>query len=150
MPRGATGFWDHGSDPLPETDPRVFARICHEAARRAGGRVEKITPPGVTPNFHLATLARSGHRLALLGLRHLPLVAIAECSPDNSVSVTFVDDLAVREALELATPFRLLTLGELGTPVSLADLSGLAPAGLRQIASWKPETVGELLFNYWD
>jgi hypothetical protein len=110
----------------------------------------KITPPGVTPNFHLAALARPGDRLALLGHRHVPLLAVAESSADNSGLVTFVDDPAVREALALPTPFRLLTLDELDTPVSLADLSGLASAELGQIASWKPETVGELLFNYWD
>jgi hypothetical protein len=97
VPRGATGFWDQGSDPLPETDPRAFARICYEVARRIGGRVVKITPPAVTPNFHLATLARPEHRLALLGHRHLPLLAVAESSADNSGSATFVNDPAVRE-----------------------------------------------------
>lgn len=68
----------------------------------------------------------------------------------NSGSVTFVDDSLLREVLQPVEPFRLLTLDDLGTLVSLADLSGLAEAELRQIASWSPQTVGELLFNYWD
>jgi hypothetical protein len=30
------------------------------------------------------------------------------------------------------------------------DLSALTAPELEQIAFWKPQTVGELLFNYWD
>ena len=34
--------------------------------------------------------------------------------------------------------------------MALVDLSALDRAERDQIVHWKPETVGELLFNHWD
>ena len=150
LPRGVTGFRDRRSEPLPETDPRIFAAICHEAARASGGRVGTITPPGPTPNFHRATIIRGEDQPALLGRQHVPLLVIAQSPAAGTSPMTFVEDSHIHPALILSAPFRLLTLNELQAPLHLADLSALAPAELEQISYWRPGTVGELIFNYWD
>jgi hypothetical protein len=151
LPRGVTGFRNRRSEPLPETDPRVFATICHQVARTTGGRAGTIKQPGVTPNFHSAVIDHGGKQTMLLGHQHAPFLATAAPS-SGAASITFIDDLDIRAALDLNPPpaFRLLTLAELQAPLNLVDCSALDHAELEQINDWKPDTAGELIFNYWD
>lgn len=58
------------------------------------------------------------------------------------------DDL--KDALPPWSPFQVLTSSDLELPLGAADTSALDDAEHREIAYWRPETVGELLFNYWD
>ncbi|MBB6350200.1 hypothetical protein FHU36_006772 [Nonomuraea muscovyensis] len=147
-PRGATGFRDQGTEQLPSMDPRVFASVCHQAARLVRGRVLEITPPGVTPDFHTAVIRSGELSAAVLGHMHLPYIALARVPVGH---VVFVDDWSDLEvALTSSGTFRLLTRSELETPIDLIDTSYLDGAERRQIAYWKPETLGELMFNYWD
>ncbi|MEU9235979.1 hypothetical protein [Streptomyces subrutilus] len=46
--------------------------------------------------------------------------------------------------------FRLLDIEELNTPLASADTSELAEAERKQVGYWRPGTVGELMFNWWD
>jgi hypothetical protein len=46
--------------------------------------------------------------------------------------------------------FRLLDVEELSTPLATADTSELTEAELEQVRYWRPSTVGELMFNWWD
>jgi hypothetical protein len=151
LPRGVTGFRSRRSGPLPETDPRAFARICHAAAGATGGRPGAITPPGITPNFHSCLIAYGQEEVMLLGHQHVPFLATAAPAPAGA-SVTFIHDPRLHNALTLSPPdpFLLLTLGQLQAPLHLIDCTALDRAELHQISSWKPATAGELIFNYWD
>jgi hypothetical protein len=151
LPRGVTGFRDGRSEQLPETDPRAFATICHQVARTTGARLGTIRRPGVTPSFHRAVLAYGEEQVMLLGQRHVPFLATALPGPAGA-RIVFVDDQRIHAVLpcNLPAPFRLLTLGELQAPLDLIDCTALDQAELKQISYWKPGTVGELLFNYWD
>lgn len=151
LPRGVTGFRDRRSEPPPETDPRSFATICHEAARATGGRAGAITRAGITPNFHSAVIAYGQEQVILLGHQHAPFLATAAPAA-GSTPITFVDDPRIHAALSLSppAPFRLLTLRELHAPLDLTDLTALDHAELEQISYWRPGTAGELIFNYWD
>ena len=151
LPRGVTGFRDRRSEPLPETDPRAFATICHEVARAAGGTARAIKRPGLTPNFHSAVIVRGGEQVMLLGHQHVPFLATA-APASGTGPVTFIDDPGIHAVLNMNPPpaFRLLTLAELQTPLNLVDCSALDRAELEQITYWKPATAGELIFNYWD
>ncbi|TWP47918.1 hypothetical protein FKR81_30025 [Lentzea tibetensis] len=136
LPRGATGFW-HASQECPGTvDARVFRALCHDAARRAGATVTYYTEPGVTPNFHRVD---TGASIAVVCHELLPLVALMS-------EQTFVDD----PKWTFDAPFQLLSKEVLDTPVSAADLSELHEVELKQIANWQPETIGQLIFNWWD
>lgn len=151
LPRGVTGFRSHRSDPLPETDPRIFTGICHAAARMSGSRLGAITRTGGIPNFHSALITRGGEQVMLLGHQHVPFVATALPTTSGD-TITFVDDVHIHEALALSlpAPFRLLTLRELHAPLDRIDCTALDKAELSQISFWKPATAGELIFNYWD
>jgi hypothetical protein len=151
LPRGVTGFRDRRSGPLPETDPRAFATICHEAARATGGRAGAITRAGITPNFHSAVITYGQEQVMLLAHQHAPFLAIAAPVAGNAL-ITFAHDPRIHAALSLSppAPFRLLTLAELQAPLDLTDLTALDHTELEQISYWRPGTAGELIFNYWD
>ncbi|GAA1292138.1 hypothetical protein Psi02_49370 [Planotetraspora silvatica] len=148
LPRGATGFRDRGTEPLPLTDTRGFASVCYEAARLVGARVLEIAPPGVTPSFHTAVMKCGELTVGVLGHMHLPFIAIAEVPTGGVVFIDGCDDL--EEALRASGAFRLLTRDELETPIGLIDTSDLDTAERNEIGFWKPANLGELLFNYWD
>lgn len=151
LPRGVTGFRGRQSEPLPETDPRAFAAICHQAARATGGRAGVITRAGITPNFHSAVIAYGQEQVMLLAHKHAPFLATAAPGA-GSAPITFADDPRIHAALSQSppAPFRLLTLRELQAPLDLTDLTALDHAELEQISYWRPGTAGELIFNYWD
>ena len=133
LPRGATGF----SSSSFSVDVRTFNTLGYSV-----GPVVSFQPAGVTPNVHLLTLRDVGvvcHQL-------LPLIAFVAV-PLVDYSLTFVSrpDLA-----PFFPGFEALTADALATPASRADLSLLALPERRQIRYWRPATVGEILFNYWD
>ncbi|MBE3014918.1 hypothetical protein IL992_37975 [Microbispora sp. NEAU-D428] len=85
---------------------------------------------------------------AVLGHMHLPVLAIAQVPADGVIICESCDSL--EEALRSLDAFQVLTSTDLNTPIGLIDTSNLDRAERNQIADWKPQTLGELLFNYWD
>lgn len=150
LPAGATGF-----GPLPgrkaRADTRSFLTACYEAARRTGGQFASTSRAGVTPNFHTAEISYDGEEFAVLRHSWLPLLALAR-PHDSAPSRTpaFTDYPSLANALTEITGMGVLTAAELHTPLARTDLSQLTPAEHRQISYWKPATLGDLLFNFWD
>jgi hypothetical protein len=149
LPPGATGF-----GPAPRGgsgDIQAVIAACYHAARQTGGSVSETATPGVTPNFYTITVEYPGHAVAVLKHRLLPLLAIAEPRPaGDSGPITFIDQPDLATAIADTSGLEVLAQEQLGTPVSRADLTGLDPDEHQQINYWKPATVGELLFNFWD
>ena len=137
LPRGATGF----TSCSPPVDVRAFKSLGYSV-----GPVVSFQPAGVTPNFHLLTLRLPTGDLGVVCHELLPLIAFVTV-PLVDFSLAFVS----RPDLTPSFPgFEALTPDALDTPVSRADLSLLDPAEHRQIRYWRPATIGEILFNYWD
>jgi hypothetical protein len=44
----------------------------------------------------------------------------------------------------------IATLEELSRPIAKTDLDQLDRAEIEQVKYWKPHTIGELAFNWWD
>ncbi|MFF0095113.1 hypothetical protein ACFYSF_34980 [Streptomyces canus] len=148
--RGATGFWGHGDDPLPQVDVGAFKTACHAVARSIRATVGEVTPAGVTPNFHTVLITAPGIRSAVLCHEVLPVVACAAGPPQVGAPLMYATaPPAWGDAFELGG-FRLLDIEELSTPLAAADTSELAEADLEQVRYWRPSTVGELMFNWWD
>ncbi len=149
LPPGSTGF-TAGGTAGPVVDQRAFVAACHHAARLLGGRVTATTTADVTPNFHTAGIVHGDRRVAVLRHAVTSLGALARPLPVGDMSVEFVDDPELADALSPIADFRLLTRAELSLPLSTADTSDLHPAEHAQIRHWQPATVGALLFNHWD
>ncbi|TDC79261.1 hypothetical protein E1193_19380 [Micromonospora sp. KC606] len=147
LPPGATGF---NPQPGTQADLRAFTTVCHHAAHAIGATVTGVTPAGVTPNFHTVDIAEAPHHIAVLRHTTLPFIAFARPLANGDVMVMFVDHPDLAAALTNLTDAQALTTEQLQTSLSQVDLSALSPHEHDQINYWKPTTVGELLFNFWD
>lgn len=152
LPRGATGFWDARAGTVARTDVRAFRTAVHTAAQQVAGQVEGFEPAGVTPNFHLMVVRmRRDDRVGVVCHQLLPWLALARPPEDGSMEpLAFRSEPELATALELVPPFRVLDLPFLNTPLERLDLSTLDRGERSEIAFWKPVTLGELVFNWWD
>jgi hypothetical protein len=107
--------------------------------------------PGPTPNFYVGLLRYPERELAVVGHELLPLLAIARPPAEvDAGPLRFAEAPELAKALARNSPFRVLGIDELATSLGDVDLSLLADDERQQIRYWKPPTIGELLFNYWD
>ncbi|MFC8616506.1 hypothetical protein ACFT9M_08830 [Micromonospora purpureochromogenes] len=148
LPAGATGFGVRSHD--PDGDLRSFRTVCHDAAQRTGSSVTSCMAADVTPSFHTVVVVRGDRAVALLRHTLLPLVALARPRCVGDAGVAFVDDATLAAALAEVSGLRVLSVAQLHTPLSRVDLTALTADEHTQLAYWKPDTVGDLLFNFWD
>ncbi|MEU5563422.1 hypothetical protein [Micromonospora musae] len=147
LPPGATGF---NPPPGAQADLSAFTAVCHHAARAIGATVAGVTPAGVTPNFHTVDVADAQHHIAVLRHTALPFIAFARPHANGDVTITFVDHSDLAAAITNLTDAQVLTVNQLQTALTQVDLSALDLGEHDQIDYWKPTSVGELLFNFWD
>ncbi|WP_063049040.1 hypothetical protein [Nocardia arthritidis] len=137
------------------TELRAFRQACYEAARRTGGTViEFRVGEGVTPNFHQGVITYRDRHVAVVALRDSAVLAVAEPRAidfdEGAIEagpLTFVEAPDLVTALSEQAGFEILTAAELARPFDAAAWPELDRADIR---FWKPETVGDALFNYWD
>jgi len=156
-------------------DLSAFRKIVHAAARQAGGRVVDIIEPGVTPNF-LAARIEIGPAPCYVLCSHADDWAFAEAIEPPLAPLRFIDCPAIADALQSLfglTPFTRAELsksfdqtspppqagdgpGERGSsstsqPVALNALFATRRTfSEHDLRYWKPRTLGDALFNWWD
>ncbi|WP_331722879.1 hypothetical protein [Nocardia sp. NBC_00511] len=151
LPRGVTGFWTAGQAAPPDIDQREFRGVCDRAARLTGGRAAGQPSVGPARSFVAVSIVYPDRARTVLCNLHWPFIAIAEpTSPDDEATFVFMDDPHLAATISRISRYRALTRAELATPLAKCDLSELDDAELAQVRYWKPETVGDTLFNCWD
>jgi len=125
-------------------DLSAFRKIVHEAARQAGGRVVDIIEPGVTPNF-LAARIEIGPAPCYVLCSHADDWAFAEAIEPPLAPLRFIDCPAIAVALQ--SLFGLTPLSQVEMQAPFSARPGLSEHDLRY---WKPRTLGDALFNWWD
>jgi hypothetical protein len=133
---------------LTVTTPGEFRALCFEAARRTGGQVVRWSVPEVTPNFHEVHLQHVDHRGTVVVLwtpeGDVALTASVEPLPP----IEFVDDAALMAVLaELSSDIRVWAKAQLDRPFRAVEWPGLDAHDVRY---WRPQRVGDVLFNWWD
>ncbi|MCX4633132.1 hypothetical protein [Streptomyces sp. NBC_01443] len=109
-----------------------------------------MTPAGATPSFHTALITMPSGSSTVLCHEVLPVVAFVPSPPQAGAPLPdFTPPPAWAAAFETGG-FRLLDVDELSMPLASADTSELAEEELEQVGYWRPSTVGELMFNWWD
>ena len=151
LQRGTTGFWHVSDPPLPSTDSRQFRADLYHVARVVGADVlyKPRRDPSANCNFYDALLDLSGVHIRVLLNVVNPLVAFARDWASPGSPPVFVDqsDLAAAFA-ELA--YTVISLQTLESPVTNDNIALLAPAEVEQLDYWKPNRIGDVVFNYWD
>ena len=156
LPTGVTGFYTPGG---PGVELSTFAAWGHAAARAIGATLSGLAASHVTPNFHSLTLSSlpgwdpAWMVVVVCNDRH-PIVAFCasrwlgghgEFLPAEALPA------GLRETWEsFGPPLEIWTQERLLTPLSPALTEQLHPDELRQFTYWKPWTVGDVVFNYWD
>lgn len=151
--RGITGFFlqgDHGK--MPHFCSREFKHIVHTAAAShpfiASAFVES---GGLVPNFHSAQIRYDRHFISILGHSIYPILAFSEPVDLQLCSLRFINAASIaREILRLFPNVTIASAQDLGRSLMEADLSALYAVERQQIKYWKPKTVGEVVFNWWD
>jgi len=136
---------------IPEFSFAEFKRIVYGVADPLRLAVSEIKERGVTPNFHSARLNGAETSLTILGHSINPILAFSEPLEQSEAQLRFID--CPRIATELARCFPHLIIApaeELNRKPTKPDFDLLDAAELDQIRYWKPESVGEIAFNWWD
>lgn len=137
-------------------DVRSFRHACYAFARRTGGEViEFRLADDVTPNFHQGLIAYRERTVAVACTHDSAVLALAEPRTIDFVDgvgesgpLTFVDAPELVAVLAALLPgSQVLTPSELNGPFDAATWPHISSD---DITYWRPGTLGEALFNYWD
>lgn len=156
LPRGITGFAPERT-PLPWIDVGLYKKMCYAAANAIGAHVTQVVSAEgqVARNFHVVEMEVEGTRLLVLGNAHYPWLALAEPGPVLSGlppifagwwqgSARLVHALQAHPAVVVLDP---AALEQWPTPELLRELSDTE---VRQVRGWKPQRLGDIVFNTWD
>jgi len=114
-----------------------------------------VTIQTFIPIFLVSTLKIREKEVYVLLNKHYPLISFA--SSVNEEKIFFVDDKKLN--LFFSTFYRVLHTELLNerllythhkSSILIKKDNELNNAELTQIAYWKPNTLGEMLYNYWD
>ena len=134
-------------------DIQEFKRACHAAARATGGRVVEFrVADDFAASFYQAIVAYHDHEIAVVCTRDSAILAVAEPlgvvdGVLDSGPRTWVHQPELAAALAEQPGFQVLGSPELEGPFDSAAWPSVLSS---DIAYWRPRTLGEALFNYWD
>lgn len=145
LPVGITGFRGQKDPALPILNEKDFCRMCHAIGRENGRPVMEVDTSITGRNFYYGTLGGQDAPVFLLQNIHYPCGAFARGDAFGTFTL-----------IERPEGFRLpegcvhfLSLTQLNR--DWRGLCGeLGVEEWEQIQYWKPQTVGEIIFNHWD
>jgi hypothetical protein len=148
LPNGITGSYDSESIKPPQVNGKLFKQLCFEFASCNGGKVIDFNEPKYPINFYIVKFEILDNQFFVLLNEHYPYLAFA--SDVEFGNINFIDRPVSYEYF--SEFYKVLGKVELDAPFkqNLEMNSELNRAELEQLAYWKPETVGQVIFNYWD
>lgn len=150
--RGITGFykWDDRHD-MPEFTFAEFKRIAFAVAAEQRLVVSQLIEGRVTPNFHSVQLDNSEISIRMIGHSTYPLIAFAEPANTDATPMRFVDCPPIGNTIQNLFPVvTIAATHELTRGLTDSDTVLLDVVEREQIEYWKPITIGDVVFNWWD
>ncbi|NQX68686.1 hypothetical protein HQN90_21405 [Paenibacillus alba] len=149
---GITGFH---VDTLPEVDPLQFKRLSYSLANYSNGKILSFEEPHASQNFYKTELGLHNENIFILLNSSYPFVAFA--SSVQYLEIEFIDHSLSNIVCVFNDEFRVLSAIETNQKLELDERTltlfiknRLNEAELCQIFHWKPKTVGDVIFNFWD
>lgn len=131
-------------------DLRRFKAACHAAVRAIGGAVLECEGPSAGRNHYRALVELAGppgRRVWILLNAMDPVLAFAR--PGGDLRYAFTDEPGLAGVFH--GPCEPVPAAELAAPLDLeAAAPRLAEVERAQARYWRPERVGDLVFNHWD
>lgn len=151
LPPGITGFWspDHGAPP-PDTPIAHFKSACYAVAQATRSRIRSIWSSGEyapTANYHVAQILVDRRSIYMLCNAHYPYIAYTEAVQFERT--VFLDMPSLDQQLKVYD-YTSLRSAYLHTHPNEPLLSLLDSAELKQISVWRPQHIGDIIFNQWD
>ncbi|WP_233880077.1 hypothetical protein [Virgibacillus halodenitrificans] len=147
---GITGF-----QPAPSTKEKDFKAICYSSLDSDG--VEFVETKGFVKNFYECVIKMKSKRVHALLNSQYPFIAFTSSRQVDELNFPFIDDVKLSNIF--SPYYEVLCFEQLNEPVRyhrqckniiLDNENTLHQVELKQLAYWKPKTVGEIVFNYWD
>ncbi|MFF2483793.1 hypothetical protein [Paenibacillus sp. NPDC058071] len=149
---GVSGFLIND---LPEVDSLQFKKLCYSLASFSNGRLLSFENPHISQNFYRAELGLNEGTLFILLNCSYPLIGFA--SSVEYVNIKFIDHSLSSVVEAFGNGFRVASVSELNEILVLdertftvVNKNSLNKSELNQIFCWKPKTVGDVIFNFWD
>lgn len=131
----------------PTVELQAFKAALYAAARADRSEVGDLCEPGVTPSFYSARLRSARRELYVLCDPLTGLIAFA--SPPLEMPLRFVHGGPTAEALQ-ALGWTCATPELLARRLTEEEIAGLSDDERRALAYWRPDSVGAVLFNWFD
>jgi hypothetical protein len=127
---------------------KQFKQLCFDLASRNDGKVINYNTPQYPANFYYVQVEIFDNRFYILLNKHYPYLSFASIVELGNIK--FIDNPVLFNQFSLF--YQVLGTGELNVPITqiVEEKNKLNTEELEQIAYWKPDTVGQIIFNYWD
>lgn len=155
LQNGVTGFFNPAIDTLSYIDGKQFKQICFTVASKNKGKIVSFETPGLATNFYKACIELSEKKVFVLLNAHYPYLTFATNVEYGNIQ--FINEEKLAE--EFSSYYTVLSKEELIEPIRIRlgskknivlNENTLNEAELEQIVYWQPNTIGHVLFNYWD
>ena len=155
LPNGVTGFYSAKHNKPPTIDEKQFKQNCFSLISSIDGEILEFKGPQVDTNFFDVKAKISNKHMHMLLDVHYPFMTFA-----NEVEygkIAFINEPELDKLF--GSIYNVLGTKELNEPAILKlgskqtilqNENDFNKDELKQVAYWKPKTIGEIIFNYWD
>ncbi|NND04684.1 MAG: hypothetical protein HKN91_18060 [Acidimicrobiia bacterium] len=143
------GIRDRAQPLLPVADRKLFRVAIFAAARQVDAIVGEEPERSPFHNYVATEVTpQRGRSLLVLKNDYLPIVAFSLKSSDLPEFVAWPQSGAA--LIEVDPSLRVCEPDELNRRPTDRDLAQLGDAERQEVKYWKPTTIGEIIFNWWD
>ena len=149
LPTGVTGFYFYKNEPPPQMNLKQYKAVCYQIASLTGGLILRFVEAKEQKirNYHTAIVKNQEVEYYILCNAHYPLIGFS-IQLDNG-SFDFIDVGPVAEDFT-STGFTILSAFFLNNSPSQGLYRALNTVELKQINYWKPDKIGNIIFNDWN
>ncbi|MED4531857.1 hypothetical protein [Metabacillus fastidiosus] len=143
-----------GIVPAPSVKEKEFKQICYSLL---GSNVLEFIENGTLKNFYECIIKFKRRNIHILLNRHYPFIAFTSARELNDLYLPFIDEPDLSKLFEQY--YKVLSLYQLKEPLTytqkrkniiVINENELHQDELKELVFWKPRTIGEVVFNYWD
>ena len=146
LPRGITGFWSSSEEPGSGISVEKFKQLTYAIARNNQMIISNTDSDLTGKNFFWAEYQKYGKPMYLLMNSRYPYLAFTDQM--SFLGFHFIDP---PENLILPQMDRLILMEKGLLNQSWENQKNtLDETELSQIRFWRPTTIGEIIFNFWD
>ncbi|NKE04659.1 hypothetical protein [Mesobacillus selenatarsenatis] len=145
LPNGVTGFYEGSNEP-PKMDSKQLKSLCFNYFKTNGGKILEVWEPRECTNFFDIKVNLRDKSFHILLNEHYPLLAFA--SDVKIGQINFIDKPSLGELF--SGFYNVLKAEDLDNKLFEDQNNNLNRAELEQIKYWKPQRIGDVIFNFWD